>query len=474
MNSFDSFLFPASLDPLMQGAVQERLTLHRAGLLDSLLAKLQDPLAGERIGGRTRDLQGFISEILNLSAETHTQIVELVNHWAISFLLARLLADEACNNEFIDYLTSNLVALLLGRRLEGSCSSDRDVHFATTSSCYDLYGDVRIQLPSWIPARERIIWEFSDTIVMLRVDREEEPFLRLRLPIEVDGPIALRQLPKVKCWNIPVIDDISTLGFAEFQPAEGDPRYEDVGDYHPLRLEDSLKDACRILTDLWPGIVGWGEVLLPAFVDMGGPPSRSVHRSACYGPGTPIFLTKVSNPFEHAEDILHELQHQRLFLLFDTDAFGKWNDTRQRFASPYRPDPRPLRGVHMGLHAFLAVNRLRLLAANREKPSIEQCYQMLKTHHMNLFAFRTLLEHEDISPCGRRPFAEYAQELTLQHEAIESLATVGMSETIDRRLEKHVASVGASNMPIENPSTQYRNWSETVDLATQYVWNLTK
>jgi hypothetical protein len=195
-----------------------------------------------------------------------------------------------------------------------------------------------------------------------------------------------------------------------------------------------------------------------------------VHRSASYGPASPIFVTRVDDPFKHAGDIVHELQHQRMHLIMDTSAFGKWNDPTQNTASPYRSDPRPIRGLHLGIHAFLAVNRLRLRQHARAESPDEHYRYLLNAHRINLFTFRTLLEFEDIRPHGRPMFAEYARELIAQHELIEPMASREMSETFDTHMRAHIQAVaGRASEKILNTGPEFMDWAEIAKIAARYA-----
>jgi len=82
------------------------------------------------------------------------------------------------------------------------------------------------------------------------------------------------------------------------------------------------------------------------------------HLSASYAEavGT-VYLTLNPNPWTMAEALIHEHQHNKLNALLDLDPVLR-NDRAERYASPVRPDPRPLFGVLLAVHAFLPVEAL--------------------------------------------------------------------------------------------------------------------
>jgi HEXXH motif-containing protein len=58
-----------------------------------------------------------------------------------------------------------------------------------------------------------------------------------------------------------------------------------------------------------------------------------------------------------AEALIHEFSHNKLNALFEVDEVLE-NAWSPLYTSPVRPDPRPLHGVLLAVHAFLPVARL--------------------------------------------------------------------------------------------------------------------
>lgn len=89
------------------------------------------------------------------------------------------------------------------------------------------------------------------------------------------------------------------------------------------------------------------------------------HLSASYREaiGT-MYLSLHPAPMTMVEAVIHEFQHNKLNALFESDDVLE-NAHEPLYASPVRPDPRPLHGVLLAVHAFLPVARLyeRMIAA---------------------------------------------------------------------------------------------------------------
>lgn len=451
--------------------LRERLQAYRDVQLDRLLGAAQDALAAGKLGAESPRIVQFLTEVSALSGSGSPTFGKIVNHWGVTFLLRCLLDDDARRPGSQERLISSLSSLLLFERLLATNTSDQATTYTTTtdgqSQIYSVRHDATLRLRDQRYADRRLTWEFSTGQVVVQAeDQKQLQSLTLSLPLGGNALVELEPFPRAEGWNIPVIEDSVALGIEEFgSMSHSEARQADEDAWQPLSLPQSLERAYGILEDLWPEVVEWTKIFVPAFADMGETPSASIIRSGTHGPGFPIFMTKVADPFLHAEGIVHELQHQRLQIFFGPKSFGQWNDLRREYVSPYRSDPRPLRGLHLGLHAFVAMNELRLRALHKGLLPAHRVYEMLKLHRMNLFAFRTLLEHETFSSEAKTLFAELARELSKQHRVLESMASPGMAKQVDQRIDEHVSSVRAVSEGLRNESASYRSWDEIATLA---------
>lgn len=265
-------------------------------------------------------------------------------------------------------------------------------------------------------------------------------------------------LPRARGWEVPVIPHGHPLG------ATGELERSTRGDW--LSLADSFGAAYDVIQRLWPETPPWVTSLVPAFVDTGPPPSEDLHTSTSFGPGKPIQFSRVRDPWLHAEDVLHELQHCRLRLMLEQAAFGGWADERCAFASPYRPDPRPMRGLFLGVHAFVAVNELRLRGLRAGRAGANALQSFVITHAMNLFAFRTLCAHFDVRPAGKHLFDEIAQALAAQHIELHDLSSPAAWKEATQTVSEHIQRVqAATDVKLENLSSALRVWDSAPAFA---------
>src|SRR6185503_4671918 len=70
-----------------------------------------------------------------------------------------------------------------------------------------------------------------------------------------------------------------------------------------------------------------------------------------------IYMTLHPSLMTMAEAVIHEFSHNKINALFELDDVLE-NAWAPLYTSPVRPDPRPLHGVLLAVHAFLPVARL--------------------------------------------------------------------------------------------------------------------
>ena len=95
------------------------------------------------------------------------------------------------------------------------------------------------------------------------------------------------------------------------------------------------------------------------------------HLSASYQEaiGT-IYMSLHPSLMTLAEALIHELSHNKLNALFEVDEVLE-NAWSPLYASPVRPDPRPLHGVLLAVHAFLPVARLYEKMIEAKEPAAQ-------------------------------------------------------------------------------------------------------
>ena len=206
----------------------------------------------------------------------------------------------------------------------------------------------------------------------------------------------------------------------------------------PAQLPASLAHACEILQGVWPAVPSWLRLLVPAVLRVRRVAASAPRLSGSFGPGYPIYLSETTELHLHAEDLVHELQHLRFQIWRATIGWPPPSPDGERFVSPFRPDLRPLLGVHLGLHAFMTVNDLRLHESRPLPLTAAVLADTAVTHQRNLFAFQTVSSYESRSLEGDRYLRAVAARLDRQHDAITQLATKAVRLRATRALNRHL------------------------------------
>jgi HEXXH motif-containing protein len=117
-------------------------------------------------------------------------------------------------------------------------------------------------------------------------------------------------------------------------------------------LGAALEPIARHLPDLRSEM----DLFIAQVVPVGYDPVK--HLSASYQEviGT-IYMTLHPSRMTLSEALIHEFSHNKLNALFELDEVLE-NAWSPLYTSPVRPDPRPLHGVLLAVHAFLPVARL--------------------------------------------------------------------------------------------------------------------
>lgn len=129
-----------------------------------------------------------------------------------------------------------------------------------------------------------------------------------------------------------------------------------------------------------------------------------------------MLLSVIDHPLVMADRIIHEFHHNRLFhiedsgSLFDTDS-----PTEEKFYSPWRADPRPLKGVLHGLYVYIAVGRFWLQVhrhgglSNADQTLVID--QLLRTGRQVATARDELARHARFTPPGEGLFAQLSADV---------------------------------------------------------------
>jgi hypothetical protein len=455
--------------------LRKMVRIQRLQILKDALAKAKSSELIDKLGERGDEAIRYLGEIVSISKRNTDLFWQILDHWPLPFCLARLLyPDELQDSDHAHQVVSNLGAILLFERLLSDAPRDGSATYVTQvdeDGCiHGLSRSLSLRFQNEHFQRKRVEWKCSPGEAAVRLVDEDEPGFSVPVPTRDNPHFTLTPLTSSQILGLPILEEKAIFG----KPVNriiGDYDETAQGDYGSLPLERSLGQAQDLLNDLWPEALEWAETLIPAFVDLGSPPDQ-IRLSSSYEPSSPVFLSRVENHFLHAEDLVHETQHQRLLLFAGPPHFKSWEDLRPVYISPYRPDPRPLRGLIIGLHAFLAVNEVRKRIVELKQSPLA-INLMAELHFDNLFAFRTILEHEGFSEVCKGLFKQMAYTIAEHHLLVRSSTTAKIQRACDDKICRHIAMVQKqateAKTELKNASPLYRNWDETARLAASYT-----
>jgi HEXXH motif-containing protein len=137
----------------------------------------------------------------------------------------------------------------------------------------------------------------------------------------------------------------------------------DLGGASADAWRSSLAESLALIADYLPELRREIDLFVQQFVPVGV--DAVSHLSASYQEaiGT-VYLSLHPRLMTMTEAVIHEFSHNKLNALFEVDPVLT-NAFTTLHRSPVRPDPRPLHGILLAVHAFLPVARLyeRMIAA---------------------------------------------------------------------------------------------------------------
>ncbi|HJL02104.1 MAG TPA: HEXXH motif-containing putative peptide modification protein [Polyangiaceae bacterium LLY-WYZ-15_(1-7)] len=186
----------------------------------------------------------------------------------------------------------------------------------------------------------------------------------------------------------------------------------DLGGRAPAEWVDALRDALARLGAQLPTFRDEVRLVLQQVVPVGF--DARAHLSASYREalGT-IYLSLHPRPLTMVEALIHEVSHNKLNALLELDPLLH-NAFEPLYPSPVRPDPRPLLGVLLAVHAFLPVARFyeRLLAGPDEalpgpRAAVERRFEAIRAQNRDGAA--VLAAHAEATPVGDGVLDEIAR-----------------------------------------------------------------
>jgi HEXXH motif-containing protein len=377
----------------------------------------------------------FFRGLEAIAQQTGNGVLDFIDRWSVSYFVSRKYEDGVEEERAYARLAMDLLYLTL----PNGNSPLAGLKFATPveqdGSLLALAPGGRLFIRGVTGSTGRLHWSCSGREASVTNGSDPLRNFQLDLPLLAADTVMARFTPNAVAngFQIPILDDgaavLLTRGYSPDH--EGTQPSIDATPHRPLSLAESLGKAHDVLESVWPEVIPWVRALVPAIADMGPRNPRAARLSGSFGPGEPIYLSQVTNPLLHAEDLIHEVQHLRFALTVPAEEwFGRWRDDESVFISPYRPDLRPIAGIHLGLHAFVAVTEFGLRTIEKPTHGKVSLNWLHETHLRNLFAFHTIANHEELSSDGKSYYREVGHVLATQHDRIGALVAPAQQEEI--------------------------------------------
>jgi HEXXH motif-containing protein len=165
---------------------------------------------------------------------------------------------------------------------------------------------------------------------------------------------------------------------------------------------EAVREALVLIEEHLPDLRREMDLVLAQLVPVGFDAERHLSASYQESIGT-IYASLHPHAMTMAEALIHEFSHNKLNALFELDPVLN-NAFHPLFRSPVRPDPRPLHGILLAVHAFLPVARLYEQMAERghplsRPPEFRRRWSTIVAGNHD--GVRVLLDHADPTPIGR-------------------------------------------------------------------------
>ena len=372
-----------------RGSTTARTVLSRA--IGRLLSDLRDVLRGPHEDAALRRDIAALSAALVSVPDRQAALTTLLRRPNVAALVrcARVPGtDPALVSELVATIVVELAAL---GALRGNVQLER-----APAQIVSMVGQFALHVP---PNRGLSVEPDAIEITgdpPVRIALPPSPAL-VEMPFHaVAGPILL------------ALADNNPLSMVEAHPKKSGNRI-DLGGHSASAWCDSLRDALARIERYLPDLRREHDLYVQQFVPVGF--DAEAHLSASYREaiGT-IYLTLHPQPMTMTEAVIHEFSHNKLNALFEIDDVLH-NAYAPLYRSPVRPDPRPLHGVLLAVHAFVPV--ARLYEAMREaddplsrNPHFEARFaKIVAGNHEGM----EVLAHADPTPVGLAVLDELAR-----------------------------------------------------------------
>lgn len=247
-----------------------------------------------------------------------------------------------------------------------------------------------------------------------------------RLPLDGDGFRAAlegsagfrferRYHPIGDATQLATIDQNPIAAFEAHPDKQGNA--VDLGGRPEAEWIAALDQAFALVQTFLPQTFGEIRLMLQEVVPVGYDDVRHLSASYREAIGT-IYMTLHPNVMTMTEAVLHEFQHNKINVAsYELDFLE--NAFHPLYKSPVRPDPRPLWGILLAVHAFLPVAELLRRIRDGGHPLATQSGFDARVSEIDLKnheGMEMLRAHARFTPAGRALFGEL-EEMERRHLA---------------------------------------------------------
>ncbi len=201
----------------------------------------------------------------------------------------------------------------------------------------------------------------------------------------------------------------------------------DLGDHSEEEWISILDESFELVERFMPGEFAEMRTMLHQVIPIGYDTVRHLSASYREAVGT-IYLTLHPSVMIMTEAIIHEFQHNK-FNVSAYDAEYLSNAFHPLYKSPVRPDPRPLWGIVLAVHAFLPVAELYRRMRDAQHPLSAQPdfeRRMAELDLKNHEGMEMLRAHAQLTPAGRALFDDLT---ALEHRHLAERTARGLANT---------------------------------------------
>ncbi len=177
----------------------------------------------------------------------------------------------------------------------------------------------------------------------------------LAAPVSAPAVTALRPYHALSGGVVLALADNNPLALVDAHPDKSGNAV-DLGGHDVAAWVPALTAALARIERHLPDLRGEMDLFISQVVPVGWDAEKHLSASYQEAIGT-VYLTLHPSQMTLTEALIHEHSHNKINALFTVDAVLE-NAFAPLYASPVRPDPRPLHGVLLAVHAFLPVARL--------------------------------------------------------------------------------------------------------------------